>query len=55
VPEATRNAERPVHCGGPSHHAQAKLADLIVDRREVGGAGEFDHLTDVIPPKGSNS
>jgi hypothetical protein len=25
---------------------KAKLAGLIVDRREVGGAGEFDHLTD---------
>jgi hypothetical protein len=25
---------------------KAKLTGLIVDRREVGGAGEFDHLTD---------
>lgn len=25
---------------------KAKLTGLIVDRREVGGGGEFDHLTD---------
>ena len=25
---------------------QAKLAGLIIDRREIGQPGEFDHLTD---------